>query len=266
MGVLENIRNDIKKNGANKGKICFIREGEKKRLRFLNDMEEAVEIVFHDNWEQRENFPCQVQYGRECEGCDNDNYRTRKFYVWTVYDYEENETLLFMYAVNNCSPIPALAGIYEEYGTLKDRDYIISCTGKGKSKTFSVVPCDKNKLRNQKLKPYSKKKIMEIIDKAYPYSLSSDEEQGGDEDEEDLYEGKTPRQLYDICIERGIEAETRKPVQYYKRLLEEWDAAQEDWPDDEENKDDEWADVDDGDVGDRFMNIPDGLDEELPFN
>ena len=45
---IQAIKNEIAKSGTNKGKFIFFKEGTKIRLRFLNDMEDGVEIPFHD--------------------------------------------------------------------------------------------------------------------------------------------------------------------------------------------------------------------------
>ena len=82
--------------------------------------------------------------------------------------------------MNNCSPIPALLAMYETYGTITDRDYVISVSGKQQNKTYSVVPMDKVKFRNAKAKPYSEKAVLKMLDKAYPCEDVND-----DEDEED---------------------------------------------------------------------------------
>ena len=176
MGILDNIRNEAKKSGANKGKILFIKEGQKARVRFLTDMDDGMEIVFHDSFEKGVNVPCQEQLGRACEYCEDDELRTRSLYAWSVYDYDSKQVKLMLYAVNNCTPVGALMAMYENYGTLVDRDYVLSVSGKGADKTFSVVPMDKNKFRNPKAKPFSDEAVLEIIDKAFPADNVEEEE------------------------------------------------------------------------------------------
>lgn len=183
MGLLNSIKNDVKKSGQNKGKFIYFREGQKQRVRFLQDMEDGLEVVFHDSYEQGINVPCQETFGRECEYCDDDTLRTRKQYCWSVWNYETKEVQLFMFPVNNCSPIPALVAMYENYGTLMDRDYVISVTGKQQNKTFSVVPMDKVKFRNEKAKPFAKKSVLKMIDKAWPDENSDGSDDIDDEDE-----------------------------------------------------------------------------------
>ena len=274
MGLLDKIKNDAKKSGQNKSKFIYFREGQKQRIRFLQDMDEGMEIVFHDSFEQGINVPCQELFGRECKYCGDSDLRTRSQYCWSVWNYETSEVQLFMFAVNNCSPVPALVSMYEAYGTLLDRDYVISVSGKQQNKTFSVVPMDKVKFRNTKAKPYSKKAVLQFIDKAWPSDEEPDEDDEDytpkkkqskstkktrddydveddydedvdvddeDEDDDNDYESMSAKELFQLCKKRKIDAMPKKSQKYYIKLLEEYDEAQSDWGDDED-EDDEWED------------------------
>jgi len=165
--------------------------------------------------------------------------------------------------------------MYENYGTICDRDYVISVSGKQTSKTFSVVPMDKVKFRNEKAKPYAEKAILKMLDKAFPCDEAEDDEDdedetpkkrpakttlkgkkkpesepedddyddenwGDEEDDEDVvdYSEMSAQELYKLCKERGIKVAPKKPAKYYINQLEEYDAAQEDWG--EEEDEDEW--------------------------
>lgn len=274
MGLLDKIKSDVAKSGSNKGKFIYFREGQKVRVRFLNDMDEGMEVKFHDSFERGINVPCQELFGRNCAYCEDEDLRTRSQYVWSVYDYESKEVKLFMFAVNNCSPIPALMAMYETYGTLTDRDYVITVTGKQQNKTFSVVPMDKNKFRNEKAKPYSEKSILKMLDKAFPADDSDEDDEDEDEDEKPVkkkptkektkpkksepdedewedddnaeqdYSEMSPKELFNLCKERDIDCVPKKPAKYYINLLEEYDEAQEDWADEDEDDEDEWEEDD----------------------
>ena len=277
MGLVDKIKADVKKSGQNKGKFIYFREGVKQRIRFLNDMDDGMEVTFHDSFAESINVPCQEHFGRSCPYCDDENLRTRSQYIWSVYNYETKEVQLFMFPVNNCSPIPALMAMYENYGTIIDRDYVISVSGKQQNKTFSVVPMDKVKFRNDKVKPYSEKAILKMLDKAFPCDAADDE---GDDDEDEAtkkrpaksagvkkenknepeeenddyededwsndedavdYSDMSPKELYDLCKEREIKVPPKKPAKFYINQLEEYDKAHEDWGDDED-EDEEWED------------------------
>lgn len=279
MGLVDKIKADVKKSGQNKSKFIYFREGNKVRIRFLTDMDDGMEVTFHDSFEKSLNVPCQEHFGRACPHCEDETLRTRSQYIWSVWNYETKEVQLFMFPVNNCSPIPALMAMYENYGTITDRDYVISVSGKQQNKTFSVVPMDKVKFRNEKAKPYSEKAILKMLDKAFPCDAVEDDEdededeaskkrapkttgnkknrkpepEEEDEDEDDYdeleeeeeddainYSEMSPKELYALCKEREIKVPPKKPAKFYINQLEEWDKAQEDWEDDED--DDEWED------------------------
>ena len=239
MGLIDKIKSDAKKSGNNKGKFMYFKEGQKIRIRFLNDMEEGMEIVFHDSYAKGVNVPCQEIFGRACPYCDDEEMRTRSQYAWSVWDYDAKEVKIFMFPVNQCSPVPALVALFETYGTLTDRDYIVSVSGKQQNKTFSVIPMDKVKFRNDKAKPLSEKTILKYLDKAYPCEDTEDDIE--DEEEESDYSEMSPKELYQLCKKRDIEAEPKKSAKYYIVKLEEYDKAQDDWADDEED-DDDWED------------------------
>lgn len=267
MGILDSIKRDAKKSGQNKGKFIYFREGQKQRVRFLQDMDEGMEVTWHDSFEQGINVPCQELFGRPCKYCEDDTLRTRQQYIWSVWNYETKEVQLFMFAVNNCSPIPALVAMYETYGTLMDRDYVISVSGKQQNKTFSVVPMDKVKFRNTKAKPFSKKAVLQMLDKAWPSDDSDsddeitskkskvktkveddyeddvdddyeyEEESSEDESEDNDYSNMSSKELFKLCKKRKIDAAPKKSQRYYIKLLEDYDDAQDDWGDEEEWED-----------------------------
>ena len=249
MGLVDKIKNDVKKSGQNRGKFIYFREGEKRRIRFLQDMDDGMEVTFHDSFKAGVNVPCQEAFGRSCEYCDDEELRTRSLYLWSVWDYESKQVMVFMFPVNNCSPIPALMAMYENYGTITDRDYVINVQGKQTEKTYSVVPMDKAKFRNEKAKAFSNSAVLKMIDKAYPADDSGDysdkhekADDNWDEDGEGKYDDMSAKELYGLCVERDIEAEKKKPAKYYINLLEEDDKAHSDWDDDDNGSDDDWDD------------------------
>lgn len=282
-GLIDKIKTDVKKAGTNKSKFIYFREGVKQRVRFLVDMDDGMEIKFHDSFERNINVPCQELFGRDCPYCEDDGLRTRSQYAWSVYNYETKEVQVFMFPVNNCSPVPALMAMYENYGTITDRDFVISVSGRQQNKTYSVVPMDKVRFRNEKAKPLSEKTILKLLDKAYPCDDTEDEEEDDederlakkskkpakdpakpkhkpepDDEDDDDYDGDdmddgddgvdytemSDRELYKLCKERGISVPPKKPTKFYIKQLEEYDKAQDDWGDGEDDDDDEWSDED----------------------
>ena len=260
--TLSAIKSEIAKSGSSKGKFMFFKEDTKARIRFLTEFEDGLEIEFHNNYDQGINVPCQEQFGRDCPYCDLEGIRTRKLYVWSVYDYESKEVKLLMFAANNCSPVPTLAKLYEMKGTLLDRDYTIIQSGKGTNKSFTVIPEEKLKFR-VKAKSMSDSAIMKAIDKAYPSDNNEDFEEEDetpkkkktkaeskpkkepeevedewDEEETEDYESMKPQELYKLCKERNIDCKQRKSKEYYIDLLEE-DDEEEDKDKEEEEEEEE---------------------------
>ena len=239
MGLLDSIKRDAKKSGQSKGKFIYFREGSKIRVRFLNDMEDGLEVVFHDNFEAGVNVPCQEIFGRSCPYCDDESMRTRSQYIWSVWNYEQKEVQLFMFAVNNCSPVPALVSMFDAYGTLTDRDYVISVSGKQQNKTFSVVPMDKVKFRNEKAKPYSKKAILQMLDKAWPCELADDDDDNDYDDEDES--NKTKKKP----SKKSGKPKSKKTYDEDEEDIDDYDEDIEDDVDEDEDEDEDAPDYSD---------------------
>lgn len=243
------------------GKIVYTKDGSKIRIRFLQDIEDGVEIKLHDHYDKGVNALCQEVIGESCPYCDTeeDGWRHRDGYVWSVWDHDAKEVKLFVGHANNFSPLPALIGMAEAYGNWTDRDYVISQTGKQLNKQLSVVPMDKAKFKNPKAKAYTKEKLLDILNKAYPINETDavgkkngkkkskkqeepEEEEDEEEDEND-YTTMSPRDLYMECVERGITAKKKQKAKYYIELLEKYDEenSEEEWDEEEEDDEDgEW--------------------------
>lgn len=266
MGLsISDIKNQVKKSGNGKGKIIYFKPGVKNRIRFLHELTDGVKALFHDSFSEGINLPCQLIYGRDCKYCENDDLRHRDLYAWSVYDYEANEVKILLGAANNFSPIPALVGMFDTYGTIVDRDYVITKNGQGTSITFTVVPMDKAVFKNKKAKAFSESKMLELIDKAFPDEDADeddedeapaktkkkaekkcpdcgkpvskcvcDDEDDDEEDEEESLEDMTAKELFALCKEKGIKAKPKMDKEYYIDLIESADA------EDEEDDEDEW--------------------------
>lgn len=261
MGLLDTMREEAKKSGANKKKIIYFRDGQKTRIRFLTDMEEGLTAVTHDSYKNGvSDTLCREMFDENCDMCDDKELRTRNQYVWSVWDYEAGEVKLLMQPNNQCTAVPHLISLYDNYTTLLDRDYMITRNGSGTSQSYSVIPMDKVKFRVTKAKELSREKTLQILEKAF-----SDTDDIDDDDEkpkrkskkaapkksnkkekeetDSLYDGMSARELYKECVERGLDVEIKKPAKHYINALEEDDLENanesddsDDW-DDEENSD-----------------------------
>lgn len=269
MGLVNDIKGDIKKSGSNKSKVIYVKTGEKVRIRFLQDMNYGIKLVFHDSYDKGINSICAQELGEECSMCGDETLRTRHQYAWCVWDYEAKEVKILLAPVNNCSPIPALVDMHETYDTILDRDYVLKKSGAGMSTSFSAVPLDKVKFKNKAAKVMTEKAILEILSKAYPNDDIEDEDDDEPEkskkskgkpktkkieeeeiddedddfedeveveDEEVDYEDMSVKELYRLCKERKIKCKPRKEDIYYIDLLEDYD---EEIGEDEED-DDDW--------------------------
>ena len=251
MGLIDDIKNQVKKSGTNKGKFLYFKAGNKVRVRFLNDMEDGHKVKFHDSFAAGINSPCQAEFDRDCPHCGDDDLRTRDQYAWSVWDYEAQEVKILLAPVNNASPIPGLVAMFEAYGTLTDRDYVITKNGQGPTTTYSVVPMDKAKFRNDKAKPLSESKFLQLLDKAFPVEDADDEDDepkkkatkkkkpvddDEDEDEGGKYDNKSAKELYSLCKVRDIDVKAKQDKEYYIDKLEAYDEdhdGEDDWDDEE---------------------------------
>jgi hypothetical protein len=247
MSLLNELKAQVKKVGSSKSKIVYYKPNSKVRLRFLHDLEDGMKIPFHDSFEKGINVPCQTLFGRECPYCNDDSLRHRNLFAWSVWDYEANEVKITMHAVSNASPLPALVAMYETYGTLTDRDYVIARNGQGPTTTYSVVPMDKSKFNN-KAKPFSTEKMLEIIDKAFPTpdveitvnakTKEVKKDVDDEDDNNDEYENMTAKQLYQLCLEKGIKVKPKQDKDYYIEVLKEYESENE--SEEDVDEDEEW--------------------------
>lgn len=234
MSILDKIKEEAKKSGQSKGKFMYFKEDEKRRVRFLTDMDDGMEITFHDSFEKGVNIPCQELFGRDCQYCADEDLRTRSLYAWSVYDYEAKAVKIFMQAVNNCTAVPALMALYETYGTLTDRDLVITKSGKQQNTTFAVVPMDRNKFRNTKVKALSEEAVLKYLDQAYP---DPDREDGEDEeDEEPVRKHATSKAKPKSGAKEKPPFKEDKPKKSKKPVDDEEDE-DSDWEDEEDNED-----------------------------
>lgn len=244
--LLSKIKADAQKAGGARDSLFYVKDGEKKRIRFLQDMEEGWEIEFHDSYELNVNIPCQKVFGRDCQYCGEEELRTRSLYAWSVWDYDAAKVKIFMYAMNNCTPLATIAAMYETFGTLTDRDYVISRSGKQQNTQYTAIPMDKAKFRNEKAKPFSKAAFLKKLDEAYPDEHASKSAKAktnyGDDTEGQDYSEMSSKELYKLCEDRGIEAEPKMKAKYYIDLLTEYDENDSDeWEDEVEDQEDKYA-------------------------
>lgn len=191
MGIIDSIKSNAAKSGTNKEKILYIKSDSKVRVRFLQEFDEGFQFNFHDSFAAGVDSICQEELEKTCPLCGDETLRTRPKYAWSVYNYDTKKVEVMLFAVNNCTPVSGLLSMYENYGTIMDRDYVLSKSGKQQNTTYTVIPMDKERFRNAKAKPYTKSAILKILNKAFPLSEEYSEKTNFDdieeeEDEEDV--------------------------------------------------------------------------------
>lgn len=179
--IVQMMKERISKSGTGQKNIFFVKKDGQVRVRFLTDLEEGVVVPFHTKFKDH-NHPCLKLYGRNCPNCHNSDSNTADHFVFTVWNYETKRTEIFIYKATKCTPIPALVTMYETYGTICDRDYVINRQGEQTDTVYTVVPMERKRFKGDE-QPYSKKQIMKMLLKAYPPETDDDDE---DEEEEEI--------------------------------------------------------------------------------
>jgi len=144
-------------------------DGAKGKIRFLREFEDGIKIIWHNSFTDGVDTICLDYYGLDCPHCDKtkeDGYRTRDLYVWTVWNYDLKKQQIFMYAVSSAyTPVMGVLAIYDEFGSVLDRDLIIKRTGKELNTNYTVLNGDTG--RTPKCTPWTDEEIFERIKKAY---------------------------------------------------------------------------------------------------
>lgn len=242
--LLSKMKNDIKKSGSSKSTFVFVKAGEKGRFRFLKDFEDGVKVTFHDSFEKSINVPCLKHFGKKCKHCNDNDLRTRDLYMWPVWNVDAKKQQILMYAPTQYTPLPALIGMFENYGTLLDRDYIIQRDGSKTETSYAVVPMDKAKMV-KKVKPFTKESMMDMLAEAFlsdekgtfKYDTSKDSSDDEDEDDDDSYDSS---QDDEDDEEDTLKSKSKKNTKSKKKDEEDDD---EDDSDDDSDEDDSLEDT-----------------------
>jgi len=179
--ILDSVKKQIKNASSNFNDVFYVGEDEKKRVRFIDDFEDAIQIRWHDKYEDEIDTPCLEYYNLPCPYCESNDsdLRTRDQFAWTIYNYDQEAKQIFLFAANNYTPVSDLVGLYESYGTLLDRDYTISRTGTGFDTNYQVIPMDKSKFKVDAEK-YTKKEIFKKFKNIYSIESHMENNNGND--------------------------------------------------------------------------------------
>ena len=185
--LIKSMKESIAQAGASKRDIVYFKPDTVQRVRFLTELDEGISITMHNQYSQDINggvfVPCDDPEDHEaCKYCKED-IPVQEWYAWSVWDYDGACVRLIFQKATGISPVPSFIEMYEEYGTILDRDYKIKKVGKGTTGSYVITPLEKSSFKNKKAKSFSEDKIRELITKAYS-AHSDDEDEYSDNDED----------------------------------------------------------------------------------
>lgn len=244
--ILDAIKSDIAKSGGNFKNLFGIKKaGDKVRVRFLVDFEDGIEVVMHTKWQDFQH-PCLRYKGVECPNCDtsDSDVRTQSHYCWPVYNYETKQQELFFFKAARTTPLPALGAIYETLGDIVSQDMVIQRNGTGTDTSYAVIPTGKITKFTANVKPFTKKKMFEMLFAAFN-TVSEEEtveeyiERIGEEEEDETPRKRKqkvkPSKKYDYDDDEDeIEDEEEDEDDDYDEDLDEDEDDDEDEDEDEE--------------------------------
>ena len=188
--LIKQMKERIAKSGTSKRGILYIGKDSIKRVRFLDELDAGQQFQFHNDWDASIFQLCDDMEDHEnCAMCEQE-IALQDFFAWSVWSYDDNAVRILLYKATGVSPVPALIEMFEEFGTIKDRDYKIKKVGQGTGGSFVVTPLDKERFKNAKAKSFTKKQMIDILKEAYPAKSDSDSKDDDEEDEEDEVETK----------------------------------------------------------------------------
>lgn len=187
--LIQMMKSQIAKSGSSKKEILYFAKDSVHRVRFLQELDHGYEFEFHNDWDTKIFELCKDPEDHEnCKLC-NDGIAIQQNFIWCVWDYDSHSVKLIQFKATGVSPIPALIEMYEEYGTIMDRDYKIKKVGQGQGSSFSVTPLDKERFSNSKAKPLNRMQVKEILEKAWTSNKVDDVDED-DEEEDEIEEVK----------------------------------------------------------------------------
>ncbi len=183
LNLIKKMKENIAKAGSSQRDVMYIASDSVKRVRFLQELDAGYEFQFHSNWEPKIYTLCKDPEDHECCDLCNQGIPIVEQFVWSVWDYDSNSVRLLVFKANGISPIPSLIEMYEEFGTIMDRDYKIKKVGKGMGGSFVVTPLDKMRFNNKKAKTKTEAEVKKIFEEAFPYNANNEEDEEIEEKE-----------------------------------------------------------------------------------
>lgn len=186
--LIKQMKENIAKSGSSKREILYFGKDSKKRIRFLQELDQGICLSFHNDWNAGIFELCKDQEDHEnCKLCE-DGVGLQDNFIFSVWDYDSNSVRLMQFKASGVSPIPSFIEMYEEFGTIMDRDYNVKKVGQGQGASFVVTPLDKERFKNKNAKPFTRDQIIEIMEKAWVSKEDDDDDE--DDEEEDTKKSK----------------------------------------------------------------------------
>lgn len=192
--LIAEMKAKIAASGTSKKEILYFGKDSVKRVRFLQELDTGYAFEFHNDWAANILELCKDPEDHEnCPLCEQ-GIKIYENFAWSVWDYDSNSVRILLFKANGVSPIPSFIEMYEEFGTIMDRDYKIKKVGQGQGGSFVVTPLDKERFNNKKAKPFTKKQMQEILEKAYAKQEVEEDDDDEEEDEEEVTSKKSKKQ------------------------------------------------------------------------
>lgn len=212
----ESIVARIKKNmeaaknsgGAKFEDIPRIKDGDKKRFRFLTDMEAhdnyrgPAEILMHSKWGEDDGLwptPCESHEGKDdCQYCkaakSDSKIRSIPWYAFTVRDLDEKKNYIFAHNCGQGSPVPTMMDMWDKFGTICDRAYEVKMTMVGGKRHWTLIPETpprdgwKYDVGEKGFEPFKRSVVYDRLKKAggwkNPGNHNGGRKKGGEDDDE----------------------------------------------------------------------------------
>lgn len=258
--MVEQMRKRVETSGKARRDVFRLKAvGEKRRVRFLCELDDAFPINFHDKFNKLMPTPCKSHVGELCEYCGDTELRTREQYAVSVYNYDERQVQVFIFAANRSTPYPHLLALLDSYGTIMDRDYVISRTGSGTDTAYAVIPGDKAQFKIRE-KTLTQKQVLEIVFSAFGDVDFDTSKLGGNSKKKDDDDDEDEDPPFDE--ENEEEEEEEKPRRKPKKRREEEEDDNKKDDDDRKDRKGKKAKDEDADDDDDLFDDEDEDDEE----
>ena len=265
--VVDAIKNQVRSGGSAFKNFFAIRgSGEQVRIRFLDNLDKAIQITMHTRWQDIDH-PCLTYYGKPCPNCDNPDIKAVDFFAMNVYNYETKKVEIFFFKASKNSPLNQIVMIYENSSddpkrkTITNQDLIIQRNGVKFETSYAVIQGRKGQFpKAGQVKKFTKKEIFDLVLKAH----NKVGEEIDDYEDVDEYEDD------EVTMEekRPTKKSMKKPKSRDYDDYEEYDDDEE-YEDDDDEYDDDYDDEVDEDDDEEYEDDDDDeyeSDDDAPWD